>query len=465
MIFEELMSDRFRSEQDVCVPLVTSIVGRDDGEAVASVHPDHRLDRSRVQPEFWRFADPWLKRAQNRIRSPGDDHFERLIFLWVVFNSWITQAVSNEDRSHEDRYLVGVLASDPLLNSEFERARRKDRRFRELTDSFASRWPIFKVRTLQKYVIEAWHLGDDREEYVRRVLHRSDGRPTHADMAPRCFEKHVRGELPRSGTLWHGVPVTWSHTIAAIYMVRCNLFHGGKDYQSPAHREIARLAFLILWQVWRAELQTGCGEPMHAVLTNHGFQAYPHARGTLVEVSEGNLRFLQSVLRYAGDPSVAEIAPGRVVVNGTHIDRYLFARAFNVCQQNAEGGSPDDLSHMEPRIAGLVRVLNRLGCRTVTSCEGHVNGHNRLPYIEFESTDAARKGVALIEEAATAQRQRLGCVPLDRLERAIRLEAAPEQVRRRGSNSDHEDQLAQTWEAIYEVVGTLNDTFGVRAGP
>jgi hypothetical protein len=462
MIYEELMSDRFRSEPDVCTPLLTSIVGR-DGEAVVSLHPDHRIDRSHFQPEFWRFADPWVKRAENCVRLRSDHHFEGMIFLWVVLNSWITQAVTNEDRSHEDRYLVGVMAADPLLNAEFERARRRDRSFRAMTESFASLWPIFKVRTLQKYGIEAWHLDDDREEYVRRVLHRPDGRPSHTDMAPRCFEKHARGELPRSETSWHGVPITWAHTIAAIYMVRCNLFHGGKDYQSAAHREIASLAFRILWQVWRAELQTGHPEPMHAVLANHGFQAYRHPQGARVNDSEGNLRFLQSVLRCAGGPSVAEFNPAQVIVDGQRIDRYLFARAFNACQQNAEGGSPDDLSHMEARIAGLVRVLNRLGCRTVISCEGHANGKNSLPYVSFESADAAERAKAILEDAAGARRQRLVCSPLERSDEAIRLEAAPEQGGRRGWDSDPHERLMRAWKAIYEVVDTLNDDLRGRA--
>ena len=46
------------------------------------------------------------------------------------------------------------------------------------------------------------------------------------------------------------VPLDWAHTLHAIYMVRCSLFHGGKSFRSGGDATFVELAAVLLCAVW-----------------------------------------------------------------------------------------------------------------------------------------------------------------------------------------------------------------------
>jgi hypothetical protein len=65
--------------------------------------------------------------------------------------------------------------------------------------------------------------------------------------APRCYERHKR-EGKRC-------PLDWEHTVAAIYQVRCNLFHGEKAAHSEEDKAIVMAAVNTLVPVLKRLLK------------------------------------------------------------------------------------------------------------------------------------------------------------------------------------------------------------------
>jgi hypothetical protein len=55
---------------------------------------------------------------------------------------------------------------------------------------------------------------------------------------PACWKRH----MDEGGS----IPMDWPHTLAALYRVRCNLFHGEKAPYSEIDRTIVRAALRVL---------------------------------------------------------------------------------------------------------------------------------------------------------------------------------------------------------------------------
>ena len=81
--------------------------------------------------------------------------------------------------------------------------------------------------------------GEDRSQIIKRYL--EDPRIEnlrHAPYEPQCWKRHRdAGEE---------VPLDWAHTLAVLYRVRCNLFHGEKARHSEMDQRIVYLAFRVL---------------------------------------------------------------------------------------------------------------------------------------------------------------------------------------------------------------------------
>jgi hypothetical protein len=56
--------------------------------------------------------------------------------------------------------------------------------------------------------------------------------------APQCWKRHHDAKVP--------VPLDWPHTLAALYRVRCNLFHGEKAAHSEMDQRIVADALRTL---------------------------------------------------------------------------------------------------------------------------------------------------------------------------------------------------------------------------
>lgn len=79
--------------------------------------------------------------------------------------------------------------------------------------------------------IDYWE-GDDRDRaQAMRTYIEAGAR----QFEPRCYLAH--GEQP---------PLDWGHTLASLYRVRCNLFHGEKRRSSENDRIVVSAAYETL---------------------------------------------------------------------------------------------------------------------------------------------------------------------------------------------------------------------------
>jgi hypothetical protein len=200
------------------------------------------LDRSLEDPEFAKFAAPWLSRARSSEKK--QEPFEAFIFVWVAFNAWLARVVSDRSETEHDSYLVGAAGIDEEMNGRFNKLLRDDMHFNATALTFYRLFPVFKVRTLVESGIPPWgeHGMEQRRDEYRERCFKSNLKRT--DYAPRCYREHGESDLP----------FDWPHVLSAVYQVRCNLFHGGKSFYYSKDRDFPTLAFELLWKVWAQEI-------------------------------------------------------------------------------------------------------------------------------------------------------------------------------------------------------------------
>lgn len=196
----------------------------------------HRLDlesHRRLHEDGQRLISAWFERAWGE-RLNEQATFEGFIFSWMAVNAWAA-CVTGEDL---DREYMHCLKEDGGLRERFQLVTDQHPEVRSDAQEFVSLLPIFKAQKLRR----AGVFGQDgmaRAELVQRYL--AEG---IREFEPECAEWHqARGEP---------VPCDWPHVIAAIYRVRCNLFHGEKSAHSEMDRRIVRAAFLTLTGFFRA---------------------------------------------------------------------------------------------------------------------------------------------------------------------------------------------------------------------
>lgn len=181
-----------------------------------ALHPDGQL-----------LVRGWFEKAHAAMIA-DDECFEAFIFAWFAVNGWAA-CVTGKDRDSE--YIRALLRSSEITN-QFQVLFDSDAMFRIAALEFQKYWPIFKAQDIRR----AGHRSPvqaDRPAVVRHYFDRN-----LQAFEPQCWKFHMdAGE---------DVPLDWPHTLAAIYRVRCNLFHGEKSAHSEMDREIVRTALLVL---------------------------------------------------------------------------------------------------------------------------------------------------------------------------------------------------------------------------
>jgi hypothetical protein len=163
-----------------------------DFAAFASAHPATR-----------ELVQNWFEHARYEVREHRYSSFEPFIRLWISFNAWAARVTGAE----YDAAMVKALANSREMNEAFSKLRMESRRFRDNVMRFASFWPIFSVVSIRKHgFYESLH--EDRRADIERLL---------AAGVRRGPEGFYDRDDP-----------TWKMCIQAIYIVRCNLFHGAK---------------------------------------------------------------------------------------------------------------------------------------------------------------------------------------------------------------------------------------------
>ena len=103
-------------------------------------------------------------------------------------------------------------------------------------EKFREFWPILRPLPISQIPPE----GATREKLVLRELDRRWEKPR---CRPDCAARHHENA--------EEIPGDWPHTLAAIYQVRCNLFHGSKSLQSDNDIQIIFCAFRVLAHILR----------------------------------------------------------------------------------------------------------------------------------------------------------------------------------------------------------------------
>ncbi len=231
----------------------TRCPGQDDTR-FAQVLPEFLLNRSNLsKPDYDVFSKPWIERS--RKAADQEEWMEAFIYLWITFNAWIAIVVA-DTRYEDDGYLWRAAGLDSQLSARFDRLKTTDKGFHDKVEEFQELWPIFKVRTLVDKGVEswgAWGRNESRGAY-RITCFQHDLERT--DYSPRCYAEHQTNDVRADGGSPSNVPADWGHTLSAIYQVRCNLFHGGKSFVDTKDKNFTRLAYSILFNVWKAEIDT-----------------------------------------------------------------------------------------------------------------------------------------------------------------------------------------------------------------
>lgn len=205
------------------------------------------LDRDKADREFWTVMGDWVRRSRRALRD--EEYFEALIYSWISFNAWVGRVVVDRKKSNRDRFLVASAARDELLSTRFRHLLRANGRTAGAAHQFHRRWPMFKARWLSDHELDSWGSRgyESRAAFRIRCLRQQ---PRKSDFAPSCFLHHQPSGTSLAAYDPVHVPLDWAHTLHAIYMVRCSLFHGGKSFRYGGDAEFVKLAAMLLCDVW-----------------------------------------------------------------------------------------------------------------------------------------------------------------------------------------------------------------------
>ena len=180
-----------------------------------------------LHPEGKRLITSWFAKAWNQ-REDENAKFESFIFAWFAVNAWAA-CITGKDRDVE---YINHLSRDVGLQSRFQHLLVSSPDFQSAARCFHRMWPIFKAQRIRRHEVRAGE-GLTRDEVVAHYLGFGIN-----EYAPDCWSKHKAAD--------EETPLDWQHTLAAIYRVRCNLFHGEKSAHSEMDRLVVRAAFDVL---------------------------------------------------------------------------------------------------------------------------------------------------------------------------------------------------------------------------
>jgi hypothetical protein len=183
----------------------------------------------RLHLDGQRLISGWFKRAWDMRDCEAEEGFEPFIFLWLAFNGWAA-CVSGRDMDREWR---DALALNPTIQGDFARlVADSESSVAVYALEFHRTWPIFKAQAIRRqgvYVGHEWSRQEVIEHYLSNGINRFE---------PQCGMRHRAEETE--------IPLDWPHTLAALYRVRCNLFHGEKAAHSEMDQLIVANAFRVL---------------------------------------------------------------------------------------------------------------------------------------------------------------------------------------------------------------------------
>lgn len=192
--------------------------------------PVNRIHLNRfksLHPDGQHLVRGWFEKAHAAMTT-DDECFEAFIFAWFAVNGWAA-CVTGKDR---DADYIRALQRSPELAEMFQALLADHPHFRATASDFRRFWPIFKAQD------------------IRRAGHRPPATADRPTVVQHYFDCDLRVFEPQCWKSHHDagedVPLDWPHTLAAIYRVRCNLFHGEKSAHSEMDKNIIRAALQVL---------------------------------------------------------------------------------------------------------------------------------------------------------------------------------------------------------------------------
>ena len=222
-----------------------STTGRSQRRQVVTCPEVVKVHKSTAKIDFSRFhvlhregrklIAGWFNRAWGARDCPAEDSFEPFIFAWFAVNGWAA-CVSEVDK---DRAYLEALMCDPKMCQDFaDHLSDSESPLNSCATDFGKLWAIVEVKDLRRRGIMRFS-SHDRDSIVHDYL-RAGALKFH----PRCWKRHHdAGET---------VPLDWPHVLAAIYQVRCNLFHGEKAAHSEIDQRVVSTAFRTLVHFFNA---------------------------------------------------------------------------------------------------------------------------------------------------------------------------------------------------------------------
>lgn len=341
--------------------------------------------------ELWKFAESWLSRF---LDTREDNPSEKFIYLWVTVNAWLSQVVPNLSENYNESYLTHSMAIEPRFQFRFDELLKNAARFNDNVQEITELAPVFQVLWMRNNRIEPWDNQQDRKDFIAKTRLRNPVNPTKQGprpaFAPSCALEHLdKGEK---------IPSDWVHVAHIIYQIRCNLFHGGKSYDSSRDRRFVELAYQILWKVWSPEIPDyiksripKVGIEWRRVLIRSGFLfKESDSSFDFSEEDRANLGFLQSILKEIGFEKHLDndvfTPPSKTV------DESLWLDAVEKLHRGTEGERFSwheiRLEIMDTYVAGIVRWVNLVGLETGNSCDGHGKNIPSLTLINRNQIEA-----------------------------------------------------------------------------
>ncbi len=203
-----------------------SVLNHNDG--LRSCFKSHRFVM--LHPDGRKLIAHWFRLAQKQLDCDPADSFEPFIYAWFALNGWAACCTEKD----QDRQIILALSACPELMQKFDQSLTESAEFRATAERFRSFMPVFKVQELRRKRIRM-HNAIARDQMIAHYFAQGAEK-----FAPDCFQTHAE-----SG---EAIPLDWPHVLAAIYQVRCNLFHGDKAPHSEIDRVLVHSAFQILVQ-------------------------------------------------------------------------------------------------------------------------------------------------------------------------------------------------------------------------
>ncbi len=350
-----------------------------------------------IDSEYIRFAQQWILKFNEANRA---NVAEKMIYLWVTVNAWASIVVPDKTRNHEDAYLIHAMSADAVFVERFKELMAKQTHFSTRVNELVNLAPVFQVLWLRNKNIEAWEPENPRKGYVQKVLAKEpfkilknkDGSESKLyHYRPECAQRHIDKNEP--------MPADWPHTLHIIYQIRCNLFHGGKNYSSERDRRFIELAFKIIWDMFEPEFRrlnvintfkhSSVSWQRLFIRSGFYFEKLNNVYNFNCE-NKHNISYLLEIMSSLGLAEQFSNTGNAFSPETKEYNQEDWLSAIEALHAGAEGGPSDmeqiELKIMDTYMAGIVRWLNYIGLSTTYSCDGH---NTQTPVIAFAQSDGS----------------------------------------------------------------------------